>query len=200
MKKIKNIFLLIPVLCMPLFMCLFALGNMDISHAAPDLKEADYCSFVIPSDFVPCDRRGLFINKNYPMESSSIGYSYYYNGEDVLLTNREKLNMQDTLETPADDSRDLSKSGYESTVSAAYNKSFGRDVAFSVTSFEDINIDGYQGYRIESSYMAEDDQMVYQTVYMLLSRYKTFTITMQRAADDDCQELFDECASSIHVH
>jgi hypothetical protein len=73
-------------------------------------------------------------------------------------------------------------------------------VGFVVSSFDKITVDGYPGYRIVSSYQAADEEKVHQTVYMLLSKYRTFTISMQRAEDDDCEALFEECASSIHVH
>lgn len=172
------------------------------AYARDNLEPASYCSFVIPPDFVPSQEKGLFINQNNPMESSSIKYDFYDNGLDVILTNREKAAIKEAGEEKpvADESMSLTKEIYQETVAAAYNSQYGQDVGFVVSSFDKITVDGYPGYRIVSSYQAADEEKVHQTVYMLLSKYRTFTISMQRAEDDDCEALFEECASSIHVH
>ncbi len=172
------------------------------AYARDNLEPASYCSFVIPPDFVPSEEKGLFINQNNPMESSSIKYDFYDNGLDVILTNREKAAIKEAGEEKpvADESMSLTKEIYQETVAAAYNSQYGQDVGFVVSSFDKITVDGYPGYRIVSSYQAADEEKVHQTVYMLLSKYRTFTISMQRAEDDDCEALFEECASSIHVH
>ncbi len=174
----------------------------SMAYARDNLEPASYCSFVIPPDFVPSQEKGLFINQNNPMESSSIKYDFYDNGLDVILTNREKAAIKEAGEEKpvADESMSLTKEIYQETVAAAYNSQYGQDVGFVVSSFDKITVDGYPGYRIVSSYQAADEEKVHQTVYMLLSKYRTFTISMQRAEDDDCEALFEECASSIHVH
>ena len=168
--------------------------------ADESLSEAMYCSFVIPPEFVPSDEEGLFINKYHPMESSSISYSVYDNGGWILLTNREKQELKESGEAPVTDERTaLTKEIYEETVSAAYNEEYGEDVGYQVESFKDITVDGFPGYEIVASYQASDEEVVHQRVYMILSRYRTFTITLQRAEDDDCEETFSEIASTIHV-
>lgn len=171
-------------------------------YARDSLDTANYCSFVIPPQFVPGQEKGLFIDQNYPMESSSIKYDVYDNGLDVILTNREKAALKEagTETAIADESTSLTKEIYEETMAAAYNSQYGQDVGFAVSSFDKITVDGYPGYKIISSYQAADEERVHQTVFMLLSKYRTFTISMQRAEDDDCEALFEECASSIHVH
>ena len=172
------------------------------AYARDSLDVASYCSFVIPPDFVPAKEKGLFINKENPMESSSIKYDFYDNGLDVIHTNREKAALKEAgTETVVTDlSTSLTKEIYQETMEAAYNSKYGQNVGFNVSSFDKITIDGYPGYRIVASYQAADEEKVHQIVYMLLSRYRTFTISMQRAEDDDCEGLFEECASSIHVH
>ena len=171
-------------------------------YARDSLDTANYCSFVIPPQFVPGQEKGLFIDQNYPMESSSIKYDVYDNGLDVILTNREKAALKEagTETAIADESTSLTKEIYQETMAAAYNSQYGQDVGFAVSSFDKITVDGYPGYKIISSYQAADEERVHQTVFMLLSKYRTFTISMQRAEDDDCEALFEECASSIHVH
>lgn len=172
------------------------------AYARDNLDTANYCSFVIPPDFEPSQEKGLFINQNHPMESSSIKYDFYDNGLDVILTNREKAARKEAGEETVitDESTSLTREIYQETMEAAYNSKYGQDVDFAVSSFDKITVDGYPGYKIVASYQAADEEKVHQTVYMLLSRYRTFTISMQRAEDDDCEALFEECASSIHVH
>ena len=169
--------------------------------AKNELKEATSCTFVIPPEFVPGNEKGQVINKNYPMESSSVQYSYYDNGLDVPLTNRQKESVnQDEALKVAEEAQNLTKEKYQKTISDAYNSAFGHDVGFEVSSFDKITIDGYPGYKIVTSFKVSDDETVHQTVYMLLSRYRTFTVTYQRASDDDCEVYFDESAATIHVY
>lgn len=168
--------------------------------AQDDLKTATSCSFVVPDEFVPGAEKGLFINKNYPMESSSIKYSYYDNGKDKILTNREKAAVIASGEAEIiDESLNLTKEIYLETMSAAYDNEYKQKVGFQVESFEKIKVDGYPGFKIVSSYQPADEEKIHQTVYMLISKYRMFTVTYQRAEDDDCSESFSESAETIHV-
>ena len=192
MKKIK------------LFLGIIALTLVMVApkavYAKDEPKEARQCTFVIPSDFTPEPESGVFVNKNEPMESSSICYDVYDNGKNLVLTNREKKKNPASIEKAiVDNSGNLTKSEYEKILSESYKKALGQDVNFTVTSFKDITIDGYPGYKIESTFTVSKQQPVYQTVYMILSKYKTFTITYQRAEDDLCEELFETSAATIHV-
>lgn len=174
-------------------------GAID-SVAEEELIKATECTFVIPPDFVPGDEMGLFINQNSPMESSTIKYNYYDNGEEKVLTNREKSEMESSgASRLVDESRNLTESIYEKTISAAYKAKYKKDVDFKVSSFDKITVDGYPGYRIDASFQLDDMEKTYQTVYMILSRYRVFTVAYQRAEDDDCQEAFDTSAATIHV-
>ena len=169
-------------------------------YARESLDKASFCSFVIPPEFEPGSEKGLFIHQNYPMESSSIRYGVYDNGLDRIFTNREKKSEAIKAKGAVTDaSTELTREIYEETVAAAYNSEYGQDVGYKVSEFKEITVDGFPGYRIKASYRAGDEEVIHQTVYMLLSRYRTFTITMQRADDDDCESAFEECASSIHV-
>ena len=133
------------------------------------------------------------------MESSSIQYSYYDNGKDVPMTNREKEAASQAVIPPTEEPELLTGEVYQETMAAAYNSKYGQDVGFAVSSFDRIIIDGFPGFKIESSYKVGEEETVYQTVYMLVSNYRIFTVTYQRAADDDCIGAFAESAATIHV-
>ncbi len=204
-KKLLNIMMTTAGVCVAVAAAILAgllcFGAIE-TFAAEDLKEGNGCSFVVPKDFMPGKEKGLFVNKNYPMESSIIQYSYYENGLDNPPTNRQKIEMAEkgeTLAPVADQTKDLTKAIYEETISAAYNSEYGKDVGFKVNTFGNVHIDGYPAYRIEATYQAGDEERIHQTVYMVLSKYKTFVITYQRAEDDDCQELFEQSQKTIHV-
>ena len=191
--------MVVGILCLILLLSMFSLDTVN-AEAASDLEEAIQCSFVIPPEFVPGEEKGLFINVNSPMESSTIKYSVYDNGQDRVLTNRERKEMQESgVKIIEDESLNLTKEIYESEMSAAYIKEYGEDVGFTVNTFTNIKVDGYPGYKIETSYQAAEEEMVHQTVYIVLSKYRIFTIAYQRAEDDDCIEAFEASSETIHV-
>lgn len=176
------------------------LGQGLSVKATDELKTAVQCSFVIPREFVPGSERGTFKNINHPMESSTISYSYYDNGKDRILTNREKIALEKSNEAMiVDESLNLSREEYQKTLSEAYSKAYGIDVGYKVSSFDKINIDGYPGFRIYGDYQASGEERIYQTTYLIFSKYRTFTVTYQRAEDDDCQDLFEASAETIHI-
>lgn len=197
--KIKTILgLSIALLCL-IAASLLCLDALD-TYAAENAERAVSCSFVVPPDFIPANETGLFINRNAPMESSTIKYSCYDNGMDRVLTNREKLELQKSGEKQiVDSSAELTKKIYEEQMAQAYDQQYGQNVGFSVSSFENISIDGFPGYKIVASYQLAGEEAVHQTVYIVLSKYRMFTIAYQRAEDDDCQELFETSAQTIHV-
>ena len=170
------------------------------ANAETELKTATSCSFIVPGEFVPGSEKGLFINKNYPMESSSIRFSYYDNEKDKILTNREKAAVIASGEMEIiDESLNLTKEIYQETMSAAYDNEYQQKVGFEVESFEKIKVDGYPGFKIVSSYQPADEEVIHQTVYMLISKYRMFTVTYQRAEDDDCEDAFEESAGTLSI-
>ncbi|MCR4902771.1 MAG: hypothetical protein K6A23_07930 [Butyrivibrio sp.] len=172
--------------------------SMDAKAESEELEVAKSCTFVIPSEFVPSSTEGLFVDKNAPYESGTISYSVAITGEEVVLTNKEReLEYEESLIEDA--STQLTKDIYESQMTQAYNSKYGFDVAYSVSSFDIVEIDGFPGYKIGASYN-DGKQNIYQTVYMIISRYKTFTICYTRAEDDDVSEQFDKSAKTIHVN
>lgn len=197
--KIKTMLGLVLTLQLIIFATASRLNVID-AHAADELKTAVDCSFIIPPEFVPGVETGLFVNRNAPMESSTIKYSCYDNGMDKVLTNRQKKELEESgARKIIDSSMNLTKEIYEEQMKVAYDQEFGQNVGFSVSSFENITVDGYPGYRIISSFQPAGEETIHQTVYIVLSRYRMFTISYQRAEDDDCEELFETSARTIHV-
>lgn len=192
--------LLVPILIMTFMTAFLSEAGAVSVHAEEELKIAKQCTFVIPAQFTPSSEKNLFIDKSYPMESGSIKYSVYYNGMDVIMTNREREEAEKKAEEKViDSSGEMTKKEYEELLSANYNKEYGTDVGFNVTDFDTIEIDGFPGYKIEANYKVGDEEPIFQTVYMIRSRYRTFTITYQRAEDDECSESFEKSAKTIHV-
>ncbi|WP_029233697.1 hypothetical protein [Butyrivibrio sp. VCB2006] len=172
----------------------------SLAYANEDVKEALMCTITIPPDFKPEKEKGLFVNVNYPMESSIIRFNAYDNGKDKVLTNREKIALEESGgNTDISDPTKLTKDSYEELMSSAYNSEYGLDVGYKVSSFEKSVFDGHPGFIISGNYQAPEEERIYQTTYIIVSKYRVFTITLQRAEDDDCQELFDYISSTISV-
>lgn len=198
-KYIRNGLLVLAAL---LFAAIAGLNMNDVVKAegTEELPKAVQCSFIVPQEFIPGSEPGLFVNQNYPMESSSIKYSIYDNGKDKVLTNREKQALLESGEPSiVDESANLTKEIYQKTMESAFRTEFGQDMGYTVTDFDKKIFDGFPGYRIKAEFMASGEAKVYQTAYIILSRYRTFTITYQRAEDDDCQESFEKSAETIRV-
>ena len=87
--KIKTMLGIVLSLQLIIIATVSRLNVIDV-YAADELKSAVDCSFIIPPDFIPGGDTGLFVNRNAPMESSTIKYSCYDNGADKVLTNRQK--------------------------------------------------------------------------------------------------------------
>ena len=85
--KIKTMLGIVLSLQLIIIATVSMLNVIDV-YAADELKSAVDCSFIIPPDFIPGGDTGLFVNRNAPMESSTIKYSCYDNGADKVLTNR----------------------------------------------------------------------------------------------------------------
>ncbi|MBO5622110.1 MAG: hypothetical protein J5959_10830, partial [Butyrivibrio sp.] len=89
MKKIRAVYLLLLAAVIAIISSVGFLDGITI-YAKDELKEARQCTFVVPSDFTLQAETDTFVNKNEPMESSSISYNIYDNGKNITLTNREK--------------------------------------------------------------------------------------------------------------
>ena len=94
--------------------------------------------------------------------------------------------------------QELSKESYEKMMAQQYAMVYGTAVSYQVSSFENITVDGFPGYRIEASWK-DASQNIDQTVIMILSADKTYTITWSQAEDDLHTEDFAESQASVHV-
>lgn len=174
--------------------------NMPVKAESEELEKALGCTFVLPDGYVLSEsEENVFVNSNYPLESGIITYSVVTTGSEDTLTNAERAEAAESTETEAEDaSTELTQEFYQETMATALNEEYGTDVGYTISEFDNISIDGYPGYFIASTYQGE--QTIHQMVYIVLSRYKTFTITYSRAEDDDTVEAFEASAATIHVY
>ena len=174
--------------------------NMPVKAESEELEKALGCTFVLPDGYVLSEsEENVFVNSNYPLESGIITYSVVTTGSEDTLTNAERAEAAESTETEAEDaSTELTQEFYQETMAAALNEEYGTDVGYTISEFNNISIDGYPGYFIASTYQGE--QTIHQMVYIVLSRYKTFTITYSRAEDDDTVAAFEASAATIHVY
>lgn len=174
--------------------------NMPVKAESEELEKATGCTFVLPDGYVLSEsEENVFVNSNYPLESGIITYSVVTTGSEDTLTNAERAEAAESTETETEDaSTELTQEFYQETMATALNEEYGTDVGYTISEFDNISIDGYPGYFIASTYQGE--QTIHQMVYIVLSRYKTFTITYSRAEDDDTVEAFEASAATIHVY
>lgn len=174
--------------------------NMPVKAESEELEKATGCTFVLPDGYVLSEsEENVFVNSNYPLESGIITYSVVTTGSEDTLTNAERAEAAESTETETEDaSTELTQEFYQETMAAALNEEYGTDVGYTISEFDNISIDGYPGYFIASTYQGK--QTIHQMVYIVLSRYKTFTITYSRAEDDDTVEAFEASAATIHVY
>lgn len=174
--------------------------NMPVKAESEELEKALGCTFVLPDGYVLSEsEENVFVNSNYPLESGIITYSVVTTGSEDTLTNAERAEAAESTESEAEDaSTELTQEFYQETMATALNEEYGTDVGYTISEFDNISIDGYPGYFIASTYQGE--QTIHQMVYIVLSRYKTFTITYSRAEDDDTVEAFEASAATIHVY
>lgn len=174
--------------------------NIPVKAESEELEKALGSTFVLPDGYVLSEsEENVFVNSNYPLESGIITYSVVTTGSEDTLTNAERAEAAESTETEAEDaSTELTQEFYQETMATALNEEYGTDVGYTISEFDNISIDGYPGYFIASTYQGE--QTIHQMVYIVLSRYKTFTITYSRAEDDDTVEAFEASAATIHVY
>lgn len=182
-------------------MVLSFLGNGIVAEASiKDLPKAKSCSFIIPSSFKPTETPGLYVNEHYPLESANILYSVTDIPQDRILTNDEVARGEkaDTSDVEAlyDE---LTKEMYQEIQEENYKALYGDNVNFNIESFENNTMDGFPGYLIKTSFAPEGTQIIHQTIYIVLSSNRVFTLVYSWADDDYFDESFAESMASIHV-
>ncbi len=186
---------------MALIVVMMVLCTRFSSHAdMKELKESKYCSFIVPSGFGPTDTPGTYVNEFYPLESANVTYKMTLIPQDKILTNAQKAAGEDASGTDEDLLYDeLTKEMYEEIQAENYTALYGENIGFKVEDFKDINIDDFPGYMITTSFTPEDSEKIHQTVIIVLSKNKVYTVVYSRAEDDDFDEAFIDSIASIHV-
>ena len=177
------------------------IGNGMVAKAGiKELNKAKYCSFIIPSGFKPTETPGLYVNEHHPLESANISYSVTNIPQDKILTNEEKKRGEKADASDVDILYDeLSQEMYQEIQEENYKELYGENINFTIESFENNEIDGFPGYLIKTNFTPEGMQTIHQTVYIILSSNKAFTLVYSWADDDYFEEAFNESMTSIHV-
>ncbi len=164
------------------------------------LPSAKSCTFILPEDYQSSSEAGMFVNSHYPLDASNITFQETALHEETEgMTNAEKAASTTGATVQAGDNmQELSKESYEKMMAQQYAMVYGTAVSYQVSSFENITVDGFPGYRIEASWK-DASQNIDQTVIMILSADKTYTITWSQAEDDLHTEDFAESQASVHV-
>ena len=148
------------------------------------LKEASFCTVVIPQGYRSGSEPGLFISEHNPLDASNITYTVTeVQDETQEMTNAEKVAGQSEIKADTQSSQILTKDTFQRQMKESSKNAYGEDAAYKVTAFTDITIDSYPGYRIEGICQI-GSQEIQQTVYLIMASNKTFTITYSKAPDD----------------
>ena len=164
------------------------------------LKEASFCTVVIPQGYRSGSEPGIFISEHNPLDASNITYTVTeVQDETQGMTNAEKATGQSEIQADTQSSQILTKDTFQRQMKESSKNAYGEDAAYKVTAFTDITIDSYPGYRIEGICQI-GSQEIQQTVYLIMASNKTFTITYSQAPDDGHEEDFAQSQASIAVH
>ncbi|WP_408071905.1 hypothetical protein [Butyrivibrio sp. JL13D10] len=158
------------------------------------------CAFILPAGFKASDTPGVFVNKHYPLESANITYNVHLIPQQKALTNAEKAEGKADDEGGVEFSyNELTGDRYETMQRNSFESLYGENINYNLESFENVEIDGFPGYKIIQSYTLEGAQTIHQTSFIMLSKNKVYTIVFSRAEDDDFDAAFSESMATIHM-
>ena len=166
------------------------------------LKDASFCTFVLPLGYQSGSEPGVFISEHNPLDASNITYTVTEVQDKTQgMTNKEKAAEKTDIDTDTEtaDSRILTKEIFQKQMKESSKNAYGEKAEYKVTAFADITVDTYPGYRIEGICQIGSRQ-IQQTVYLIMAQNKTFTITYSQAPDDGHEEDFAKSQTSIVVH
>lgn len=167
---------------------------------AETLKDASFCTVVIPQGYHCESEPGIFISDHNPLDASNITYTVTQVQDETLgKTNAEKADEKEKTESDIADSRLLTKETFQRQMKASSKNAYGEKAEYKVTAFTEITVDAYPGYRIEGICQI-GSQQIQQTVYLLMAKNKTFTITYSQSPDDGHEEDFAKSQATIAVH
>lgn len=169
------------------------------SESMNSLPAALSCSFILPEGFKASDTPGVFVNEHYPLESANITYSVHVIPQKKVLTNAEKASGKSDEGDVEFSYNELTGDRYEAMQKSSFESLYGENINYNLESFENVEIDGFLGYKIVQSYTPSGSQMIHQTSYIMLSCNKVFTIVFSRAEDDDFDEVFLKSMETIHI-
>lgn len=158
---------------------------VDKKPKKPDTNEAEKVTYitepaelvcVLPDGFKAAPNEdGLYVHSSYPQDTSTISYVISDGTRDLT-----EIDMKD----------------YESDIEASFYDTYGDEVDVTVTSYENVVVDGRKGLKIKISY--EFKGIGYeQLIYMIYNGTETHIMNYTQEADGNWMEKFEESGSSI---
>lgn len=148
-------------------------------EAADDREEVSYCAVLIPAGYQESDEiPGMYVHERNPLDSSNIYYSVSEGSGSGKV------------------SESLTEEGYKEIMEEAYEKA-GQQVFLTVTSFEEIDMNGVPGYKIRSTYEVAGEE-IEQLAYLILAK-DTYTITYSQMSDDELMADFEISDGEIRL-
>lgn len=134
-------------------------------------EEVRCCAVLIPAGYVESEEiPGMYVHERNPLDSSNIYYTASEGDADGMVSDK------------------LTKTSYEKIMEEAYKES-GHEIDLTVTSFEEIDMEGVPGYKIRSVYEVEGGE-IEQLAYLIVAE-NTYTVTYSQMADDDLMADFE---------
>lgn len=131
---------------------------------------------VLPDGFKAAPNEdGLYVHSSYPQDTSTISYVISDGTRDLT-----EIDMKD----------------YESDIEASFYDTYGDEVDVTVTSYENVVVDGRKGLKIKISY--EFKGIGYeQLIYMIYNGTETHIMNYTQEAGKNWMEKFEESGNSI---
>ncbi|GFI18569.1 MAG: hypothetical protein HFI43_03920 [Lachnospiraceae bacterium] len=146
---------------------------------AGQTEEGSFCAVLIPEGYhesgeVP----NMYIHERSPLDSSNIYYSVSEGSGKGRI------------------SKGLNKESYRKIMEEAY-QSQGQNVRINIDTFEEIDMNGFPGYKIRSTFDIGDGE-IEQLAYLILAE-NTYTITYSQMSDDELMVDFEISDGQIRL-
>lgn len=142
-------------------------------------EDGSFCAVLIPEGYHESEEvPNMYIHEKSPLDSSNIYYSVSEGSGKGRV------------------SRGLNKESYRKIMEEAYQKQ-GQKVRISIDSFEEIDMNGFPGYKIRSTFDMGEGK-IEQLAYLILAE-NTYTVTYSQMSDDELMADFEISDGQIRL-